>query len=223
MMSEADTSNQELLLKSEKQLVLGSKTLGRINNYIFYDSARAAQSLKRRVVAHAELYVAMQNAEKELLKLQQTPKRLEEEEVISQEKYAARKAEMSVKLLEQNRNQERLLREIQEEKNAKDLLRLQQELKKTELELQIAELKNKMARLDGSAHDTQSPADPQLDQVRDDMKRYMEMYRHLGNDRKKWFDQIEEDLANKAISEELADEMKDDIEQMIRDAILKPE
>lgn len=222
-MSEADTSNQELLLKSEKQLVLGSKTLGRINNYIFYDSARAAQSLKRRVVAHAELYVAMQNAEKELLKLQQTPKRLEEEEVISQEKYAARKAEMSVKLLEQNRNQERLLREIQEEKNAKDLLRLQQELKKTELELQIAELKNKMARLDGSAHDTQSPADPQLDQVRDDMKRYMEMYRHLGNDRKKWFDQIEEDLANKAISEELADEMKDDIEQMIRDAILKPE
>lgn len=221
-MSEADTSNQELLLKNEKQLVLGSKTLGRINNYIFYDSARAAQSLKRRVVAHAELYVAMQNAEKELLKLQQTPKRLEEEEMISQEKYAARKAEMSVKLLEQNRNQERLLREIQEEKNAKDLLRLQQELKKTELELQIAELKKKMARLDGSAHDTQSPADPQLDQVRDDMKRYMERHRHLGNDKKKWFDQIEEDLVSGAISEELADEMKDDIEQMIRDAILKP-
>lgn len=221
-MSEADTSNQELLLKNEKQLVLGSKTLGRINNYIFYDSARAAQRLKRRVVAHAELYVAMQNAEKELLKLQQTPKRLEEEEIISQEKYAARKAEMSVKLLEQNRNQERLLREIQEEKNAKDLLRLQQELKKTELELQIAELKKKMARLDGSAHDTQSPADPQLDQVRDDMKRYMERHRHLGNDKKKWFDQIEEDLVSGAISEELADEMKDDIEQMIRDAILKP-
>ncbi len=221
-MSEADTSNQELLLKNEKQPVLGSKTLGRINNYIFYDSARAAQSLKRRVVAHAELYVAMQNAEKELLKLKQTPKRLEEEEVISQDKFAARKAELNVKLLEQNRNQERLLREIQEEKNAKDLLRLQQELKKIELELQIAELKNKMARLDGSAHDTPSPADPQLDQVRDDMKRYMERHRHLGNDKKKWFDQIEEDLVSKAISEELADEMKDDIEQMIRDAILKP-
>ena len=98
-MSEADTSNQELLLKNEKQPVLGSKTLGRINNYIFYDSARAAQSLKRPVVAHAELYVAMQNAEKELLKLKQTPKRLEEEEVISQDKFAARKAEMNVKLL----------------------------------------------------------------------------------------------------------------------------
>lgn len=221
-MSEADTSNQELLLKNEKQPVLGSKTLGRINNYIFYDSARAAQSLKRRVVAHAELYVAMQNAEKELLKLKQTPKRLEEEEVISQDKFAARKAELNVKLLEQNRNQERLLREIQEEKNAKDLLRLQQELKKIELELQIAELKNKMARLDGSAHDTPSSADPHIEQARDGIRRYMERNRNLGADKKKWFAQIDADLARGELSEEMAENMKEDIEQMIRDSLLKP-
>lgn len=224
-MSQSDDweKRQELIPKDSGDGKEIATNLPWMVDYALNKSLVGLRIQKRKVDAHRKLYEAMRLAHEELSRLDDTPVRMKQERELKNADYATRGMEFAIKTLQLDLDQNRILKEIQEEKNAKDLLRLQQDLKKIELELQIAELKNKMARLDGSAHDTQSPAEPQLDQVRDDMKRYMERHRHLGNDKKKWFDQIEEDLVSKAISEELADEMKDDIEQMIRDAILKPE
>lgn len=227
-MSNGDVGAQEYIPKDEdndhQACSAGKQNLSKVDdksNIIKRIKVTLSESLyglrtqKLKIAEQNEIFVALRRAQEELTALEKTPQRLEREDKIATGEYEARKIRQTLEKL-------RLSREIQEEQNAKDLLELQHAFKKVELELQIAELKNKMARLDGSAHDTPSPADSQLDQVRDDMKRYMERHRHLGNDRKKWFAQIEEDLVSGAISEELADDMKDDLEQFIRDAILKP-
>lgn len=227
-MSNGDVGAQEYIPKDEdndhQACSAGKQNLSKVDdksNIIKRIKVTLSESLyglrtqKLKIAEQNEIFVALRRAQEELTALEKTPQRLEREDKIATDEYEARKIRQTLDKL-------RLSREIQEEQNAKDLLELQHAFKKVELELQIAELKNKMARLDGSAHDTPSSADPHIEQARDGIRRYMERNRNLGADKKKWFAQIDADLARGELSEEMAENMKEDIEQIIRDSLLKP-
>ena len=206
---------KDLSKKNEENQKLG--WMDALNN-----SQYGIRNRTRKAIAYRDMCEAMRLAAEELEKLDDTPARMKKERLIQEDEFKNRKKDIAVKGLQLDLDNNRLLRQIQKEQDAKELLDLKKRLKQSELELQIAELKNKMDRLDGSTHDMPSPADPQLEQVRDDMKRYMERHRHLGNDKKQWFAQIDADLARGELSEEMAENMKEDIEQIIRDTLLKP-
>ncbi len=64
--------------------------------------------------------------------------------------------------------------------------------------------------------------DPHVEQARTAFKQYMDRHQNLLADKKKWVAQIQEDLERGEISEDLADERKEDIEQIMRDNTLSP-
>lgn len=219
-MSNGDVGMQKYIPKDEDNDHSLSKVDDKINiirriKVTLSESLYGLRTQKLKIAEQNEIFVALRRAQEELTALEKTPQRLEREDKIATDEYEARKIRQTLEKL-------RLSREIQEEKNAKGLLKLQQELKKVELELQIADLNKKMAGLNGSTHDTPSPADPQVEQARDDLKRYMERHRKLGNDKKQRFAEIEADLERGDITADTANNMKEDIEQIIRDALLKP-
>lgn len=227
-MSNGDVGAQEYIPKEEdndhQACSAGKQNLSKVDdksNIIKRIKVTLSESLyglrtqKLKIAEQNEIFVALRRAQEELTALEKTPQRLEREDKIATDEYEARKIRQTLEKL-------RLSREIQEEQNAKDLLELQHAFKKIEIELQIAELNKKMAGLKGSAHDTPSSADPHIEQARDGIRRYMERNRNLGADKKKWFAQIDADLARGELSEEMAENMKEDIEQMIRDSLLKP-
>lgn len=227
-MSNGDVGAQEYIPKEEdndhQACSAGKQNLSKVDdksNIIKRIKVTLSESLyglrtqKLKIAEQNEIFVALRRAQEELTALEKTPQRLEREDKIATDEYEARKIRQTLEKL-------RLSREIQEEQNAKDLLELQHAFKKIEIELQIAELNKKMAGLKGSAHDTPSSADPHIEQARDGIRRYMERNRNLGADKKKWFAQIDADLARGELSEEMAENMKEDIEQIIRDSLLKP-
>lgn len=221
-MVEGNTGNTSLDVKNEKRIAT-TKNLPWIVDYALNESFIGLQIQKRKTYAQKELFEAVRLAQEELIRLEETPARLVEERKLQEADYATRGMEFALKTLQLDRDQNRLLREIQEEKDATELLDKQKELKKLELDFEIAELKKKIAALDESAKKADEPgADPHIEQARYGIRRYMERNRDLGSDKKKWFAQIDADLARGELSEEMAENMKDDIEQMIRDSLLKP-
>ena len=227
-MSNGDVGAQEYIPKDEdndhQACSAGKQNLSKVDdksNIIKRIKVTLSESLyglrtqKLKIAEQNEIFVALRRAQEELTALEKTPQRLEREDKIATDEYEARKIRQTLEKL-------RLSREIQEEKNAKGLLKLQQELKKVELELQIADLNKKMAGLKGSTHDTPSPADPQVEQALDGMRQYMERNRDLAAEKKKCFADIDAQLARGELSEETAENRKEDIEQIIRDALLKP-
>ncbi len=230
-MSQSDDweKRQELMPKDSGDGKEIATNLPWMVDYALNKSLVGLRIQKRKVDAHRELYEAIRLAHEELTRLDDTPVRMKQERELKNSDYAVRGMEFVIKTLQLDLDQNRILKEIQEQKDAKEVLDLKKQLDMLELQVKIADEKKKLAELEktlrneNEQEDPDKPApDPKLDQVRDDMKRYMERHRHLGNDKKKWFDQIEEDLVSKAISKNLAKEMKKDIEQMIRDAILEP-
>lgn len=221
-MAEGNTGNKSLDVKNEKRIAT-TKNLPWIVDYALNESFIGLQIQKRKTYAQKELFEAVRLAQEELTRLGETPARLEKEWKLQEIDYATRGMESAIKTLQLDRDQNRLLREIQEERDAKELLDKQKELKKLELDYEIAELKKKIAALEESAKKTDEPvSDPHIEQARDGIRRYMERNRDLGSDKKKWFAQIDADLARGELSEEMAENMKEDIEQMIRDSLLKP-
>lgn len=208
---------KDLSKKNEENQKLG--WMDALNN-----SQYGIRNRTRKAIAYRDMCEAMRLAAEELEKLDDTPARMKKERLIQEDEFKNRKKDIAVKGLQLDLDNNRLLRQIQKEQDAKELLDLKKRLKQSELELQIADNKRKLAELKESASKVQEgPAtDPQLEQVRDDMKRYMERHRHLGNDKKQWFAQIDADLARGELSEEMAENMKEDIEQIIRDTLLKP-
>lgn len=227
-MSNGDVGAQEYIPKDEdndhQACSAGKQNLSKVDDksniikrikVTLSESFYGLRTQKLKIAEQNEIFVALRRAQEELTALEKTPQRLEREDKIATDEYEARKIRQTLEKL-------RLSREIQEEKNAKGLLKLQQELKKVELELQIADLNKKMAGLKGSTHDTPSPADPQVEQALDGMRQYMERNRDLAAEKKKCFADIDAQLARGELSEETAENRKEDIEQIIRDALLKP-
>ena len=216
------TGNTSLDVTKEKGITT-TKNLPWIVDYALNESFIGLQIQKRKTYAQKELFEAVRLAQEELTRLENTPARLEKEQKLQEADYATRGMEFAIKTLQLDRDQNRLLREIQEEKDAKELLDKQKELKKLELDYEIAELKKKIATLKESAEKAEEPvADPHTEQARDGIRRYMERNRDLGADKKKWFAQIDADLACGELDKSLAKDMKKGIEQIIRDSLLEP-
>ncbi|MCO5761806.1 MAG: hypothetical protein NHG36_09885 [Chromatiaceae bacterium] len=182
---------------------------------------------KRKVDAHRELYEAIRLAQEELARLDDTPARMKQERKLKNADYAVRGMEFVNKTLQLDLDQNRILKEIQEQKDAKELLDLKKQLDMLELQVKIANEKKKLAELKKTSRKEQEEPDkpmpdPHIAQARDAMRQYMERHRDLGADKKKWFAQIDADLARGELSEEMAENMKEDVEQIIRDSLLKP-
>lgn len=230
-MSQSDDweKRQELIPKDSGEGKEIATNLPWMVDYALNKSLVGLRIQKRKVDAHRELYEAMRLAHEELTRLDDTPLRMKQERELKNSDYAVRGMEFAIKMLQQDLDQNRILKEIQEQKDAKEVLDLKKQLDILELQVKIADEKKKLAELEktlrneNEQEDPDKPVpDPKLDQVRDDMKRYMERNRNLGADKKKWFAQIDADLARGELSEEMAENMKEDIEQIIRDSLLKP-
>jgi hypothetical protein len=177
---------------------------------------------KQKVDAQNDLIRSYREAEKELHALMQTAKHLEQQEVIVQGEFEAKLRDHRLRDMEQTRDMQRLEREIKEEENKKALLDLEQTLAHLKLRHDIAAKEKEIAELQGNTKDTQPAVDPHVEQARTVLTQYMDRHKNLGGDKKKWFAQIDEDLANGTISEDEAEERKEDIEQIIRDNTLSP-
>ncbi len=217
-----NTGDQSIAVDSGKN-VATTKNLPWIVDYALNESFIGLQIQKRKTYAQKELFEAVRLAQEELTRLEETSARLENERILREADYATKGMEIAVKTLQLSRDQNRLLREIQEEKDKKELLAKQKEIDKVKLDIELAELNKKKAALGESAKKADEPvADSKVDGARESIRRYMERNRDLGADKKKWFAQIDADLARGELSEETAENMKEDIEQMIRDSLLKP-
>lgn len=177
----------------------------------------------QKVNAQSDLIRSYRHVEEELHALMETGKRMKLQESMLEAEYAAKGADYKIRAEQQELELSRLKREALEEKNRADLLTLEHDLKRESLELQLDEIRQRRLALQGQASEPQKEVvDPNVEQARTAIKRYMDRHQHLGRDKKQWFTQIEEDLVSGAISEDLADEMKEDIEQIIRDNVLSP-
>ncbi len=227
-MAEGNIGNKSLDVKNEKRIAT-TKNLPWIVDYALNESFIGLQIQKRKTYAQKELFEAVRLAQDELTRLEETPARLEKERLIQEDEFKNRKKDIAVKGLQLDLDQNRILKEIQEQKDAKEVLDLKKQLDILELQVKIADEKKKLAELEKTSRnekeqgDPDKPApDPHIEQARDGIRRYMERNRNLGADKKKWFAQIDADLARGELSEEMAENMKEDIEQMIRDSLLKP-
>lgn len=230
-MSQSDDweKRQELIPKDSGEGKEITTNLPWMVDYALNKSLVGLRIQKRKFDAHRELYEAIRLAAEELEKLDDTPARMKKERLIQEDEFKNRKKDIAVKGLQLDLDQNRILKEIQEQKDAKEVLDLKKQLDILELQVKIADEKKKLAELEKTSRnekeqgDPDKPApDPHIEQARDGIRRYMERNRNLGADKKKWFAQIDADLARGELSEEMAENMKEDIEQMIRDSLLKP-
>nr|WP_093192634.1 hypothetical protein [Thiocapsa sp. KS1] len=178
---------------------------------------------KQKVDAQNDLIRSYREAEKELHALMQTAKHLEQQEIILQGEFEAKRAEHRHLASRRNLDEQRLQREIKEEGYKQEIQDLEQQVKKASLELQLEEIKLRRLELQGRAIEPQKEVvDPHVEQARTEIKRYMDRHQYLGRDKKQWFTQIDGDLESGEISKDLAKWMKEDIEQIIRDNTLSP-
>jgi hypothetical protein len=220
---EADESSASAHTKTGKEVAVGSQGSWSRLVDVMHGTTYALRKQKQKVDAQTDLIRSYRQAEEELHALMETGTRMKRQESMLEAEYTAKERELKIRAKQQDLEEERLNREVMEEKNRADLLTLEHDLKRESLELQLEEIRQRRFALQGQASEPQKEVvDPNVEQARTEIKRYMDRHQHLGRDKKQWFTQIKEDLERGEISEDLADEMKEDIEQIIRDNVLSP-
>ncbi len=228
-MSDDTGHDQELLPRdgesedtaTGKEIAVGSKWSSVIE--ALQGTTYGLRKQKQKVEAQTELVRAYREGEGALHALMQTAERLEQDETLHRIEFASKQRAYDIRDLEQNLAMDRLRREAVEERNRAELLTLEHDLRRAQLELELEEIKQRRLALQGATVEPEKAViDPNVEQARTAIKRYMDRHQYLGADKRQWFEQIEGDLARGAISREMAEEMKEDIEQIIRDNILAP-
>jgi hypothetical protein len=220
---DADESSASAQTKTGKEVAVGSQGSWSRLVDVMQGTTYALRKQKQKVDAQTDLIRSYRQAEEELHALMETGKRMKRQEALIEAEYADKLVERQIKALQRNLDIQRLEREAVEEKNRVDRLALEHEMQKASLELQIEQIKKDRLALQGQASEPQKEVvDPHVEQARTALKQCMDRHQNLRADKRKWFTLIDEDLANGTISEEEAEEMKEDLDQVMRDNTLSP-
>ncbi len=220
---EADDSSASQQTETGKNITVGSQAPWSRLVDVMQGTTYGLRKQNQKVNAQTDLIRSYRQAEEELHALMETAKRMKRQESMLEAEYTAKQRDYKIRAKQRDLEEERLNRETMEEKNRADLLTLEHDLKRESLELQLEEIRQRRHALQGQASEPQKEVvDPHVEQARTAFKQYMDRHQNLLADKKKWIAQIQEDLERGEISEDLADERKEDIEQIMRDNTLSP-